>query len=76
MAKYFDFAVTEECWKQGWCNEFSIYTARNALVIDIEYNVAPATFTSKACADTAKYGENAMLKHLNLNAWIVTCPGG
>ena len=23
MAKYFDFAVTEECWKQGWCNEFS-----------------------------------------------------
>ncbi len=76
MAKYFDFAVTEECWKQGWCNEFSIYTARNALVIDVEYNVAPATFTSKACADTAKYGENAMLKHLNLNAWIVTCPGG
>jgi hypothetical protein len=76
MSKVFDFAVTEECWKQGWCNQFSIYTARNALVIDVEYNVAPATFTSKACADTAKYGENAMLKHLNLNAWIVTCPSG
>ena len=40
MAKVFDFAVTEECWKQGWCNEFSVYTARNALVIDVEYNVA------------------------------------
>jgi hypothetical protein len=76
MAKVFDFAVTEECWKQGWCDEFAVYTARNALVIDVEYNVPPATFTSKACADTAKYNENAMLKHLNLNAWIVTCPNG
>jgi hypothetical protein len=74
MAKVFDFAVTEECWKQGWCKEFSVYTARNALVIDVEYNVAPATFTSKTCANVAKYNENAMLKHLNLNAWIVNCP--
>jgi hypothetical protein len=75
MSKVFDFAVTEECWKQGWCNEFNVYTARNALVIDVEYNVAPSVFTSKACADVAKYNENAMLKHLGLNAWIVTCPG-
>ncbi len=75
MSKVFDFAVTEECWKQGWCNEFAVYTARGALVIDVEYNVAPAVFTSKTCANTAKYNENAMLKHLSLNAWIVTCPG-
>jgi hypothetical protein len=74
MSKVFDFAVTEECWKQGWCNEFSVYTARNALVIDVEYGVPTATFTSKACANVAKFGENAILKHLNLNAWIVTCP--
>ena len=76
MAKVFDFAVTEECWKQGWCDTFSVYTARNALVIDVEYNMPPATFTSKACADVAKYNEDAILKHLNLNAWIVTCPKG
>jgi len=74
LSKVFDFAVTEECWKQNWCNEFAMYPARKALVIDVEYGLPPATFTSNACANTARYGENAILKHLNLNAWIVTCP--
>ncbi|MGA2759385.1 MAG: endo alpha-1,4 polygalactosaminidase [Candidatus Cybelea sp.] len=74
LSKVFDYAVTEQCWVQHWCNEFSVYTARNALVVDVEYGVPPATFTSKTCADTAKYAENAILKHLSLNAWIVTCP--
>ena len=75
LSKVFDYAVTEQCWKQGWCKQFAAYTARNALVIDVEYGVPPATFTSKACPDVAMYGENAILKHLGLNAWIVTCPG-
>jgi hypothetical protein len=74
LSKVFDYAVTEQCFVQGWCNEFAVYTARNALVIDVEYNVPQARFTSKACADVAKYDENAILKHLGLNAWIVTCP--
>jgi hypothetical protein len=74
LSKVFDYAVTEQCWTQGWCDKFAVYTARNALVVDVEYGVPPATFRSKTCANAAKYGENAILKHLNLNAWIVTCP--
>jgi hypothetical protein len=74
LSKVFDYAVTEQCWTQGWCNEFAVYTARNALVVDVEYGVPPTRFQSKACPAIAKYGENAILKHLGLNAWIVTCP--
>jgi hypothetical protein len=75
LSKVFDYAVTEQCWKQGWCNEFAMYPARGALVVDVEYGVPPATFANKTCADVAKYRENAILKHLGLNAWIVTCSG-
>jgi hypothetical protein len=74
LSGVFDYAVTEQCWTQGWCGQFAVYTARGALVIDIEYGTPPARFAAKACADVAKYDENAILKHLSLNAWIVTCP--
>jgi len=74
LSKVFDYAVTEQCWTQGWCNQFAVYTARNALVVDVEYGVPQATFKAKTCAEVAKYHENAILKHLSLNAWIVSCP--
>lgn len=70
----FDFAVVEQCWSQGWCNQFAVYTQRNAEVVDVEYGLKPGTFANKTCPTTAKYAEYAILKHLSLNAWIVTCP--
>jgi hypothetical protein len=74
LNKVFDYAVVEQCWTQGWCDQFQVYTARNALVVDVEYGLPERTFTQKACPATAKFRENAILKHLSLNAWIVTCP--
>jgi len=74
LSQVFDYAVTEQCFTQGWCDRFAVYTARHALVQDVEYGTPPATFSGKVCPDVATYGENAILKHLSLNAWIVTCP--
>lgn len=74
LAKVYDFAVVEQCFAQGWCRQFQRYTARNALVVDVEYNLTQSRFLSKTCPSDARYRETAMLKHLNLNAWIVTCP--
>jgi hypothetical protein len=74
LASYFDFAVTEQCYAQGWCNEFALYTNTNRLVVDVEYNISKARFVGKTCPDTAKYKETAILKKLELTAWIVTCP--
>ncbi len=73
LSKVYDFAVVEQCWVQGWCPQFDVYTGRNALVVDVEYGVPPARFRKKTCAEAAKTGDYAILKHLSLNAWIVTC---
>jgi hypothetical protein len=74
LASAYDFAVVEQCFTQGWCRQFERYTQRNALVVDVEYNVAPSRFLAKTCPSDARYRETAILKHLSLNAWIVTCP--
>lgn len=73
LYKVFDFAVVEQCFAQGWCRQFQRYTDRNALVVDVEYNLTRGRFSSKTCPSDARYRETAILKHLNLNAWIVTC---
>jgi hypothetical protein len=74
LSKVFDFAVVEQCFVQGWCRQFARYTARDALVVDVEYGLTPMRFTDRTCPSDARYGETAILKHLSLDAWIVTCP--
>lgn len=74
LSKVFDFAVLEQCYAQGWCNQFDVYTRTNRLVVDVEYNVPRKEFVERTCQDVARYDETAILKKLELTAWIVTCP--
>jgi hypothetical protein len=74
LSKVYDFAVVEQCFVQGWCGSFTRYTNRNALVVDVEYGLPQPRFLKKTCPSDARYRETAILKHLSLNAWIVTCP--
>jgi len=74
LSKVYDYAVVEQCFAQGWCKQFARYTNHNALVVDVEYNLTQSRFLQKTCPSDARYRETAMLKHLSLNAWIVTCP--
>lgn len=73
LSKVFDYAVVEQCFVQGWCKQFVPYTQRNALVVDVEYGIAPSTFSRRTCPSDARYRETAILKHLSLDAWVVTC---
>lgn len=75
LVKVFDFAVIEQCYAQGWCDQFAVYTKSNRLVVDVEYFHDRQRFLNQTCPDTAKYDEYAMLKKLELTAWIVTCRG-
>jgi len=72
--KVFDFAVVEQCFAQGWCKQFAVYTKTNRLVVDVEYFHNRTRFLDKTCPETAKYDETAILKRLELTAWILTCP--
>ncbi len=73
LVKVYDFAVVEQCYAQGWCNQFQVYTKTNRLVVDVEYGLSRSRFLDKTCPDTARYDETAILKKLELTAWIVTC---
>jgi hypothetical protein len=75
LARYFDYAVVEQCFVQGWCKQFERYTHRNRLVVDVEYGLSNQRFLQKACPSDAAFHELAILKHLSLNPWIVTCHG-
>lgn len=76
LVKVFDFAVVEQCYAQGWCKQFTLYTDQNRLVVDVEYNgqVRQSGFLKKTCPSDERYKETAILKKLQLTAWIVTCP--
>ena len=74
LSKVFDYAVVEQCFVQDWCGSFATYTGRNALVVDVEYGLTQSRFLGKTCPSDAKFNETAILKHLSLDAWIVTCP--
>ncbi|MBV8117838.1 MAG: endo alpha-1,4 polygalactosaminidase [Candidatus Eremiobacteraeota bacterium] len=70
----FDWAVLEQCYAQGWCGQFTSYSDDGRLVVDIEYGTAKAKFVHDVCPKTESYRETALLKHLSLDAWVVTCP--
>lgn len=73
LVKVFDFAVVEQCFAQGWCHQFDVYTKANRLVVDVEYYHDPSRFLDNNCPEAAKNHDTAMLKKLELTAWILTC---
>ncbi len=74
LSKFFDFAVLEQCYVQKWCGQFAVYTRTNRLVVDVEYNLPRQKFLEGTCPRTARYDETAILKKLELTAWIIACP--
>lgn len=74
LVKVFDFAVVEQCFEQGWCGQFDLYTKSNRLVVDVEYYRDQQRFLGPNCSEAAKNKETAILKKLQLTAWILTCP--
>ena len=74
LVKVYDFAVVEQCYAQGWCHQFDLYTNANRLVVDVEYYHNEARFLNDNCAEAGRNHDTAMLKKLELTAWIVTCP--
>jgi hypothetical protein len=74
LDNHFDFAVVEQCYAYQFCGQFAPYTAKNRLVVDIEYGMPRSKFIDSVCPVAARYRETALLKHLSLDAWVVTCP--
>ncbi len=48
FSAYLDMAVLEECFEYNFCKDFSFYTTKSKLVVDVEYNLSLSAFCNKA----------------------------
>jgi hypothetical protein len=66
----FDWALDEQCFQYRECDLLRPFTAAGKAVFEVEYELAPATFCTRAAAD----GFSALRKRLSLGPWRQACP--
>lgn len=69
----YDFAVTEDCFVDGWCDELLPYLQHGKPVFAIEYTDRDADL-STICPIASGTHYSVVLKHRDLDAWGQTCP--
>lgn len=72
----FDFALTEDCFQQGWCSQVQPFAAAGKAVFTVEYTdvTSSATFHGTYCTQAKSAGFYAIFKNRNLDAWRDICP--
>jgi len=68
----FDWALTEDCFAQGWCSDMSPFITRNKAVFMCEYTDTGIQFAD-ACAEASTLRFSAILKHRDLGDWMQNC---
>ena len=68
----FDFALTEDCFDQGWCDLTLPFLQNGKPVLDAEYTDTGITL-SAFCPRAGELGIRAILKHRTLDAWRQVC---
>jgi len=69
-----DFAVTEDCYKQGWCAQSRNFIDAGKPVFAIEYTDNHINFNG-FCTQAAQIGVSPIYKKRSLNTWEQRCPG-
>lgn len=69
LLPYFDWALDEQCFEYQECDKLRPFIAAGKPVMEVEYNLAPASFCSQANA----LNFNALSKRLTLDAYRVAC---
>jgi hypothetical protein len=73
LLTYYDWALTEECFDQGWCSDMSPFITAGKPVFAAEYTET-GIILDDFCPQAATLKFSAILKHLNLNAYREVCP--
>jgi hypothetical protein len=73
LLTYFDWALTEDCFDQGWCADMNPFIAAGKPVFAAEYTDTGITL-GDFCSQAASMQFSAILKHRNLDAYRQTCP--
>jgi len=72
LVDHFDFAITEDCFDQGWCHRMRPFVRQNKAVLAAEYTDTGAK-TSEFCPRARELGFDAILKKRDLGAWRRSC---
>ncbi len=72
LLPHFDWALTEDCFAEGWCDEMSPFVTAGKAVFAAEYTDTGITI-EEICPQAAELGFNAILKHRELDAYLESC---
>jgi hypothetical protein len=72
LLPYFDWALTEDCFDQGWCDQLTPFVTAGKAVFAAEYTDTGVT-TAQFCPQANALNFNGILKHRNLDAWRQAC---
>jgi endo-alpha-1,4-polygalactosaminidase (GH114 family) len=70
---FFDFAVTEDAYDEGWIGEMLLFVETGKAVLAAEYTDTEVDF-SGACSWGREHGVSFILKNRDLDAWRGPCP--
>jgi hypothetical protein len=73
LLSYFDWALTEDCFDQGWCGDMQPFITAGKPVFAAEYTDTGMT-TTQFCPQANAMNFSAILKHRDLDAWREGCP--
>ena len=76
LLPFFDWALAEDCFAQGWCQEVAPFVAAGKAVFAAEYtdDLDLDRFLDDVCPLAGQMGLSAILKDRDLDAWRRGCP--
>jgi Tol biopolymer transport system component len=76
LLSHFDWALTEDCFAQDWCDEVAPFVSAGKAVFAAEYTDELTTnqFLDQVCPQAGTSGLSAILKNRDLDAWREACP--
>jgi hypothetical protein len=72
LLPYFDWALTEDCFDQGWCEQVLPFIAAGKPVFAAEYADTGIT-TDEFCPQAIAWNFSAILKNRDLDAYREAC---
>lgn len=72
LEPYFDWALVESCFAQGWCEQVVPFIAKGKPVFAIEY-IEDGVEMEDFCGQAAELGFSAILKNRELDDWVEHC---
>lgn len=72
LLPYYDWALTESCFAEGWCDQVAPFVAAGKAVFAVEYTDTGMRHDD-FCPQALAMNFNAILKHRDLDAWREAC---